>query len=168
MLDKNKVRLGIAPIAWTNDDLPDLGRENTFEQCVSEMALAGFTGSEVGNKYPKDTEVLKKALELRNIEICNQWFSSFLLTKSFEEVEKELDFTPEEEAEIKLEMELIEATIQARKNANLTQRELSKKSGVIQPSIAKIESFKRSPQVDTLIKLLYPMGYTLCIVPLKK
>ena len=89
MLDKNKVRLGIAPIAWTNDDLPDLGRENTFEQCVSEMALAGFTGSEVGNKYPKDTEVLKKALELRNIEICNQWFSSFLLTKSFEDVEKE-------------------------------------------------------------------------------
>ena len=81
MLDKNKVKLGIAPIAWTNDDLPDLGGENTFEQCVSEMALAGFTGSEVGNKYPKDTEALKKALELRNLEICNQWFSSFLLTK---------------------------------------------------------------------------------------
>ena len=89
MLDKNKVKLGIAPIAWTNDDLPDLGGENTFEQCVSEMALAGFTGSEVGNKYPKDTEVLKRALELRNIEICNQWFSCFLLTKPFEEVEKE-------------------------------------------------------------------------------
>lgn len=89
MLDKNKVKLGIAPIAWTNDDLPDLGGENTFEQCVSEMALAGFTGSEVGNKYPKDTEALKKALELRNLEICNQWFSSFLLTKPFEEVEKE-------------------------------------------------------------------------------
>ena len=88
--------------------------------------------------------------------------------RTWEEVEKELDFTPEEEAEIKLEMELIEATIQARKNANLTQRELSKKSGVIQPSIAKIESFKRSPQVDTLIKLLYPLGYTLGIVPLKK
>ena len=89
MFDKNKVKLGIAPIAWTNDDLPDLGGENTFEQCVSEMALAGFTGSEVGNKYPKDTEILKKALKLRGIEICNQWFSCFLLTKSFEEVEKE-------------------------------------------------------------------------------
>ena len=88
--------------------------------------------------------------------------------KTWEEVEKELEFTPEEKVEIKLEMELIEATIQARKNANLTQRELSKKSGVIQPSIAKIESFKRSPQVDTLIKLLYPLGYTLGIVPLKK
>lgn len=96
MFDKNKVKLGIAPIAWTNDDMPDLGKENTFEQCVSEMALAGFTGSEVGNKYPKDPEVLKKALELRGVEICNQWFSSFLITKPFEEVEKEfraqLDF----------------------------------------------------------------------------
>ena len=61
MFDKNKVKLGIAPIAWTNDDLPDLGAENTFEQCVSEMALAGFTGSEVGNKYPKDPAELKKA-----------------------------------------------------------------------------------------------------------
>ena len=89
MFDKNKVKLGIAPIAWTNDDMPDLGKENTFEQCFSEMALAGFTGSEVGNKYPKDPEVLKKALELRGVEICNQWFSSFLITKPFEEVEKE-------------------------------------------------------------------------------
>lgn len=89
MFDKNKVKLGIAPIAWTNDDMPDLGKENTFEQCVSEMALAGFIGSEVGNKYPKDPEVLKKALELRGVEICNQWFSSFLITKPFEEVEKE-------------------------------------------------------------------------------
>ena len=89
MLDKRKVRLGIAPIAWTNDDMPDLGKENTFEQCVSEMALAGFTGSEVGGKYPADTKVLKKALDLRGIQICNQWFSSFLISKPFEETEKE-------------------------------------------------------------------------------
>lgn len=89
MLDKNKVKLGIAPIAWTNDDMPDLGAENTFEQCISEMALAGFTGCEVGNKYPKDTAVLKKALELRGMQICNAWFSSFLLTKPYEEVKAE-------------------------------------------------------------------------------
>ena len=82
MLDKSKVRLGIAPIAWTNDDMPDLGKENTFEQCVSEMALAGFTGSEVGGKYPADTKVLKKALDLRGIQICNQWFSSFLISNT--------------------------------------------------------------------------------------
>ena len=89
MYNKEKVKLGIAPIAWTNDDMPDLGKENTFEQCVSEMALAGFTGSEVGNKYPRDTEALKKALQLRGMEICNQWFSCFLLTKPLEEVEQE-------------------------------------------------------------------------------
>ncbi|MGM9539241.1 myo-inosose-2 dehydratase [Anaerovibrio sp.] len=84
-----KIKLGIAPIAWTNDDMPELGSENTFEQCVSEMALAGFTGCEVGNKYPADTAVLKKALELRGMEIASRWFSSYLLTKPYEEVEAE-------------------------------------------------------------------------------
>lgn len=81
------VKLGIAPIAWTNDDLPELGGENTFEQCVSEMALAGFTGSEVGNKYPKDPAVLKPALQLRGIEICNAWFSTFLISRPYKETE---------------------------------------------------------------------------------
>ncbi|HET6440319.1 MAG TPA: myo-inosose-2 dehydratase [Anaeromyxobacter sp.] len=85
MLDKNKVKLAIAPIAWTNDDMPELGGENTFEQCVSEMALAGFVGSEVGNKYPKDPAVLNQALSLRGLTICNAWFSSFLTTKPLPE-----------------------------------------------------------------------------------
>ncbi|MCR5154833.1 MAG: myo-inosose-2 dehydratase [Lachnospiraceae bacterium] len=89
MFDKNKVRLGIAPIGWTNDDMPALGGENTFEQCISEMALAGFTGCEVGNKYPKDTAVLKEALDLRGMRIASKWFSSFLVDKPFEETEKE-------------------------------------------------------------------------------
>ncbi|MEG0856954.1 MAG: myo-inosose-2 dehydratase [Terrisporobacter sp.] len=89
MFNKDKVKLGIAPIAWTNDDMPDLGKENTFEQCISEMALAGFRGSEVGNKYPKDVKVLRRALDLRNMEIASAWFSSFLTTKPYEETEKE-------------------------------------------------------------------------------
>ncbi|MCI5947839.1 MAG: myo-inosose-2 dehydratase [Oscillospiraceae bacterium] len=89
MLDSKKVKLGIAPIAWTNDDMPDLGAENTFEQCISEMALAGFKGCEIGNKYPKDPKVLKKALDLRHMQICNAWFSTFLTTKPYEETEKE-------------------------------------------------------------------------------
>lgn len=89
MLDKKKVSLGIAPIGWTNDDMPELGKENTFEQTVSEMALAGFKGSEVGSHYPTDPAVLKKALDLRGLTICNQWFSSFLISKPYEETEKE-------------------------------------------------------------------------------
>jgi len=85
MLDKEKVLLGVAPIAWTNDDMPDLGKENTFEQCISEMALAGYKGTEIGGKYPNDIDVLKKTLSLRNLQVCNCWFSSFLISRPFEE-----------------------------------------------------------------------------------
>jgi len=87
-MKEKPVRLAIAPIAWTNDDLPELGGGNTFEQCISEMALAGFEGSEVGNKYPRDPAVLKHYLDLRGLTICNAWFSSFLTTAPYAEVEK--------------------------------------------------------------------------------
>lgn len=87
-MEKN-IRLAIAPIAWTNDDMPELGGEIPFEQCVSEMALAGFEGSEVGNKYPRDPEKLNKALKMRGLTICNAWFSSFLTTKPLKEVERD-------------------------------------------------------------------------------
>jgi inosose dehydratase len=84
-MDFKSIQLGVAPINWTNDDMPELGAENTFEQCVSEMALAGFTGCEVGNKYPRDIATLKKALDLRGLQICNQWNSYELTTKSLAE-----------------------------------------------------------------------------------
>jgi inosose dehydratase len=84
MLDPNKVKLAIAPIGWTNDDMPDLGGENTFEQCVSEMALAGFKGSEIGNKYPQDVAVLKHKLDVRGLQICNAWFSTLFTSQPFE------------------------------------------------------------------------------------
>jgi len=79
------IQLGIAPIGWTNDDMPELGGEITFEQCISEMALAGYSGCEVGNKFPREPKVLKAYLEIRNLQICNQWFSYELTTKSLEE-----------------------------------------------------------------------------------
>jgi inosose dehydratase len=52
------------------------------------MALAGFAGSEVGNKYPREPKVLNRALGLRGLTICNAWFSSFLTTKPYKEVEE--------------------------------------------------------------------------------
>lgn len=58
------VKVAIAPVGWTNDDLPELGGDIPFEQCVSEMALAGFQGTELGNKYPRAPEVLNRALNL--------------------------------------------------------------------------------------------------------
>lgn len=83
------IKLGCAPIAWTNDDMPEFGAENSFEQCISEMALAGYQGTEIGNKYPKDPALLKSYLDLRSLEVASAWFSSFLTTKPFEEVKKE-------------------------------------------------------------------------------
>ena len=84
------------------------------------------------------------------------------------EFEKELNIIPEEEELIKLEMDIINATIEARKENNLTQRELSRLSGIKQPVIARIEKHTNSPRIDTLFKLLYPMGYTIRIVPLEQ
>lgn len=96
LLDKNKVRLGIAPIAWTNDDLPELGKNNSFEQCISEMALSGYRGTEIGNKYPKDPNILKPFLDIRGLEVCNAWFSTFFAIgeeeKTIEEFKKHRDF----------------------------------------------------------------------------
>jgi inosose dehydratase len=84
-MGKAKIQLGIAPIGWTNDDLPELGGENTFEQCVSEMALAGYAGTEIGNKYPKEGNTLRKALEIRGLTVCNAWFSTFFTNRAEEE-----------------------------------------------------------------------------------
>lgn len=95
-MNSENVKLAIAPIAWTNDDMPELGAENTFEQCVSEMALAGFSGSEVGNKYPKDPAILRPKLESRGLVICNQWFSSLVTSEGTEntiaDFKKQLSF----------------------------------------------------------------------------
>ena len=77
MFKKNSIKLSISPIAWTNDDLPELGGHITFEQCIDEMVSAGFIGSEIGTKYPKDEKVLKSALDERGLEISSAWLSTF-------------------------------------------------------------------------------------------
>lgn len=88
-------------------------------------------------------------------------------SKNWNEIEKSLNITPEQEAEIQLEMDVIRAIIETRESQRLTQRDLSKRSGVKQPAIARIEKGINSSQIRTIIKLLYPMGYTLRVVPIK-
>lgn len=90
MLDKNKIVLGIAPIGWTNDADSSLGGDVTFEQCVSEMALAGFQGCEIGVKFPRDTELLKRRLEIRGLQVVNCWTTLKLLQEGFAWSEAEL------------------------------------------------------------------------------
>lgn len=76
--------------------------------------------------------------------------------------------SPEERAQIEFEVALIGKMIEAREKSGLSQRALAELSGVKQPAIARLESMKTIPKIDTLLKLLVPLGYTLEIKPLKK
>lgn len=76
--------------------------------------------------------------------------------------------TPEDREHINFEVALIGKMIEAREAKGLSQRELAEISGIKQPAIARIESMKSIPQVDTLLKVLIPLGYTLEIVPLQR
>ncbi len=75
--------------------------------------------------------------------------------------------TPEERRKIDFEVELIGKMIEAREKKGYSQRELAELSGVKQPAIARMESPKSTPQIDTLLKILAPLGYTLSITPIK-
>jgi len=74
--------------------------------------------------------------------------------------------SPAERERISFEISLIGKMIEAREKKGLSQRELAEISGVKQPAIARLESMKVTPQIDTLFKVLHPLGYTIEIVPL--
>jgi inosose dehydratase len=71
------IKLGIAPINWCNDDDPNLGGNISFEQCISEMALSGYIGTELGNKYPRNAPSLKQALADKGLVLASSWFSTY-------------------------------------------------------------------------------------------
>ena len=85
--------------------------------------------------------------------------------RSWDEVRAEL-FTPEEIAESNLRVALIGELIKARQEKGLSQKKLEELSGVKQPIIARMEKGITSPQLDTVLKLLDPLGKTLAVVPL--
>ena len=76
------VQLGIAPIAWSNDDLPQLGGDTPLETCLRESRLAGFTGVESGRKFPLDPAALGAQLRAHDLKLASGWFSGRLLEGS--------------------------------------------------------------------------------------
>ncbi|MBQ9212131.1 MAG: helix-turn-helix transcriptional regulator [Clostridia bacterium] len=86
--------------------------------------------------------------------------------QSWEEVEREL-FTPEEIAESQLRVEVIGEIIKARQEQGITQKQLEELSGVKQPVIARMERGTVSPQLETILKVLAPLGKTLAVVPIR-
>ena len=83
------VKLGIAPIAWSNDDMPELGGETSLEQCLDEASQAGFIGIESGGKFPKTSKELLPKLNNYNLNLCSGWYGGNLRQNSTDE-EKQL------------------------------------------------------------------------------
>jgi len=124
-----QAKLGIAPIAWWNDDLPELSDDVSLEECLRQAREAGFTGMETGRRFPMDPGVLKPILAERGVSVCGGWFSGLLLDG---EVEREKD-------RVRAQLDLFKAvgapcivygetagTIQGDRNAPLgTKRRLS-------------------------------------------
>lgn len=79
------VRIGINPLTWTNDDLPELGEENSLETCLSEAKLAGYEGVELGRKFPRDAAVLSPLLKKFELNLVSGWYSARLLERSVDE-----------------------------------------------------------------------------------
>ncbi len=76
------VQLGISPIAWSNDDLPQLGGDTPLETCLRESRLAGYTGVEAGGKFPLDAAALGPQLRAHGLQLVSGWFSGRLLEGS--------------------------------------------------------------------------------------
>jgi inosose dehydratase len=74
-----KARLGIAPIAWSNDDLPELGGDTPLEVCLAESREAGFSGTETGGKFPKTPKELKEVLAAHDLKLVSGWYSGLVL-----------------------------------------------------------------------------------------
>lgn len=89
MLKRENIKLGIAPIAWVEDDMPEYGKEATFLQVISEIALTGYEGTEIGCLYPRNPKVLNEEFKRRGIENITQWFSSYLNEMPFWQVERD-------------------------------------------------------------------------------
>jgi inosose dehydratase len=79
------VRIGINPLTWTNDDLPELGENNSLETCLSEAKLAGYDGVELGRKFPRDAKVLGPILKQHELDLVSGWYSARLLERSVED-----------------------------------------------------------------------------------
>jgi len=74
-----KAKLGMSPIAWWNDDLPELSDDVSLEECLRQSRSAGFTGMEMGRRFPRDPAVMLPILRAADVTLCGGWFSGTLV-----------------------------------------------------------------------------------------
>ena len=76
------LKIGINPLTWTNDDMPELGGATPLETCLAEAKQAGYDGVELGNKFPRDAATLKPILARHGLSLVSGWYSGRLLERS--------------------------------------------------------------------------------------
>ncbi|MET0202731.1 MAG: myo-inosose-2 dehydratase, partial [Casimicrobiaceae bacterium] len=79
------VKIGINPISWSNDDLPSLGGETPLEVALTEGKRIGYQGFELGNKFPRESEALRKVLSTHELDLVSGWYSGRLAKRSVED-----------------------------------------------------------------------------------
>ena len=75
------VRIGVNPIAWSNDDMRSLGGDTPLETCLAEARQAGYAGIELGNKFPRRADRLKPILERHGLSLISGWYGARLLER---------------------------------------------------------------------------------------
>ncbi len=80
-----KIKLGIAPIAWSNDDMPELGGDTPIEKCLDDAKKSGFTGIELGGKFPRNPGITKFLLEKYELKMPGGWYGALLRNRSAKE-----------------------------------------------------------------------------------
>ena len=80
-----KARLGMSPIAWWNDDLPQLSDDVSLEECLRQSRSAGFTGMELGRRFPSSPDEMLPILRAADVTLCGGWFSGTLSIEGLEE-----------------------------------------------------------------------------------
>ena len=85
------IRLGVAPIAWSNSDLPELGGDTPLETCLAESRAAGYSGTETGVKFPMDAATLGPILRRHHLALVSGWFSGRLLELSVAEEKQRIE-----------------------------------------------------------------------------
>jgi inosose dehydratase len=79
------IRLGINPLTWTNDDMPELGAGTPLETCLAEARQAGFAGVELGNKFPRTADALGPILARHGLALVSGWYGARLLERDVED-----------------------------------------------------------------------------------
>ncbi|MGC1521440.1 MAG: TIM barrel protein, partial [Steroidobacteraceae bacterium] len=76
------IRFGVSPIAWINDDMPELGGDTPLERVLAEAREIGYTGIELGGKFPRDSQTLQALLARFELELVGGWYSANLLIRT--------------------------------------------------------------------------------------